>query len=324
MDSAVRIIYFIVGQAFASFLVSSSTYTILAQAVPFSLCNSTSEYYDHTSNSCRTCTNCTTLGLGILNECGPANDTICLCPAESEYYNTETRSCTRCTDCLNDKPQYETIKYCTNTSDAVCRPCQPSYYFVGTLGRCTLNCSACPGGSCTSLDMCLCPSCYLGPLCQLRDTISPGCRPKSPTTLPPNTARTPATDNQSFSTVNSALIAIGAVMCIVIFSACFVLLGVATTCRKSDENSSEVSSSSDRIAGTNHITIAGGRSRNAAVSPSLASLYMNNRYSPSPLQEYRTSLDLLKFSNSSLGSSGSWSMIKGSPKASRSNSAPLV
>uniref|UniRef100_A0A1X7U771 TNFR-Cys domain-containing protein n=1 Tax=Amphimedon queenslandica TaxID=400682 RepID=A0A1X7U771_AMPQE len=327
MNSLVRIMYFLLAQTFASLLVSLLSSTIFTHALPLSGCNSTDEFYNMTSGSCRTCTNCSSLGLATLSECGSDNDTICSCP-EGHYFNYTIRSCTRCTDCFIDRPRYQTIKQCTATSDAVCQPCQTGYYYVLSYQRCQLNCLACPTGKCEteSSEQCQCPQCLVGPLCTVQDTITPACQPDTPTTAPPNTVLTPAYDDQSFSTVSSALIAVGAVMCIVIFSACFVFLGVATSCRKSDSNS-ETSSSSDGLSASNRIAIV-GRSRNAVVSPSLASLYANNRHSPSPLQEYRTSVDLLKFSNSSLyttgSSNGSWSTIKGSPKASRSNSAPLV
>lgn len=319
--------YFLLAQTFASLLVSLLSSTIFTHALPLSGCNSTNEFYNMTSGSCRTCTNCSSLGLATLYECGPDNDTVCSCP-EEHYFNYNTSSCTPCTNCLTDRPQYQTIKQCTATSDTVCQPCQTGYYYSSSYNKCQLNCAACPTGRCDvdNIEQCRCPPCRMGPLCAGHDIITPECKPDIPTTAPPNTVLTPAYDDQSFSTVSSALIAVGAVMCIVIFSACFVLLGVATSCRKSDTNS-ETSSSSDGLSASNRIAIV-GRSRNAVVSPSLASLYANNRHSPSPLQEYRTSVDLLKFSNSSLyttgSSNGSWSTIKGSPKASRSNSAPLV
>ena len=324
MNSLVRIIYFLLAQTFASFLVSLLSSTIFTHALPLSGCNSTNEFYNMTSGSCRTCTNCSSLGLATLYECGSDNDTVCSCP-DGHYFSYNTSSCTRCTDCLEER--HQTIRQCTATSDTVCQPCKTGYYYVQIYQRCQLNCRACPTGKCENSEQCQCPRCQLGPLCTEPDTISPECRPDPPTTAPPNTERTPSYDDQSFSTVSSALIAVGAVMCIVVFSACFVFLGVATSCRRSDSNSSETSSSSDGLSASNRIAIV-GRSRNAIVSPSLASLYANNRHSPSPLQEYRTSVDLLKFSNSSLyttgSSNGSWSTIKGSPKASRSNSAPLV
>jgi hypothetical protein len=117
----------------------------------------------------------------------------------------------------------------------------------------------------------------------------------------------------------SALIAVGAVFGIITFSACFVILGLVASCNRTNyDTSSNTSNTSD--SSNRDRTYFEGTVGNPGPSGSLASLYING-YSPSPTQEYRTSLDLLKHSNSSLYSN-SWNTIKGSPRSDRSNSIP--
>lgn len=288
--------------------------SFLCEGMPLrepSVCNSTISgdlvYYNSTSNSCSICSNCTQQGLEMLTECSLSNDTICSCPSNN-YYDSNSLSCKRCTNCIVDH-QYEPISGCTATTNSICKPCPTNFYYSDHLRRCILNCVNCPNGCDADIqDQCVCGWCQTGPLCTERD-ISPTCR--SITTILPTTGvtlTTPSSNDQSLSPISSALIAVGAVFGIIVFSACFVLLGVANSCHRTNNAPSE--SSSDGIP-------------KIMTTASLASLYMN-RHSPSPLYEYRTSLDILKHSSNSIYSSSSWNTLRGSPNAVRSNSAPLV
>ena len=281
------------------FLISAD---VLAAPQLTKLCNSTDEYFNSSSNSCSTCTNCTTLGLGTYSPCSVSNDTICSC-LSNQYFDPVTKLCQNCTNCINIKQK--TISQCTATTDAVCEPCQQHHFFSEYHKRCTLNCNSCPNGCENGIEKCKCSSCQTGLLCQ---DILPSCLTSGTTPPTIGTTRTIPTDSDSFSSVSSALIAVGAVLGIIIFSACFVVLGVATSCRKSSVQTDTTSDSSNNSADMN------GRT-----SASLASLYANGQ---SPIAYgYRTSLDILKYSNGSLN--GSWDTLKGSPKSGRSHSAPL-
>lgn len=268
--------------------------------------NITGVYYNRTTNSCNECTNCTAIGLSLLTSCSPSSDSLCACPS-GYYYDNRTLSCRRCTDCVGDH-RYQPVAQCTASSDSICLPCQENYYYSDQLERCTIDCTRCPNGQCDVIrhDQCQCLSCQTGPFCRGQDPSCSPTTPSEPPTTPPTLETTANT--QSFSPVSSALVAVGAVLGIIVFSTCFVLLGVVNSCRKPQTPPSPPSDSS----------------ATAITSASLASLYMN-RHSPSPLQEYRTSLDILKYSSNSLYSnnSGGWSN-RGSPLSSRSNSAPLV
>ena len=281
------------------FLISAD---VLAAPQLIKMCNFTDEYFNSSSNSCSTCTNCTTLGLETYSPCSARNDTICSCSA-NQYFDSVTKSCLNCTSCTDIKQK--TISQCTATSDAVCEPCQQYHYFSKYHNRCSLSCNFCPNGCESGTERCKCSTCQTGLLCQ---DILPSCLTSGTTPPTIGTTRTISTDSESFSSVSSALIAVGAVLGIIIFSACFVVLGVATSCRRSNVQTDTTSDSSNNSADIN------GRT-----SASLASLYANGQ-SPMPYG-YRTSLDILKYSNGSLN--GSWDTLKGSPKSGRSHSVPL-
>ena len=304
-------------------LLCTSQATTQSEQDLLQFCNTTltsslqdQRYIDLSTNSCRTCTNCSRIGLETLSGCCTYNDSICACPA-GHFFNRTGNSCSKCSEC---ETGFVVHSQCANSTDTVCK-CPPYYYLSTHSGTCTLDCSSCPnGGKCSTVNQCECPTCYRGPRCEERET-SPQCSDSS--TPPPSTVpRTPATgDTNSFSPVGSALIAVGAVFGIIVFSACFVLLGVATSCQRSHSTHSSYDSSSTNDEANinnnnnkNHIMFNGQSS-----SISLASLYING-HSPSPTQEYRTSLDLLRYSSNSLYS---WNTLRNSPKTSRSNSVPL-
>ena len=184
--------------------------------------------------------------------------------------------------------------------------CPPGYK-TGAVGGCIVDCLKCESGECDSINQCHCNDpCMTGVFCEDRE---PRCGITTPTTEPPTTnpESTQSSEISSFSPITSALVAVGAVMGIVIFSVLFVLLGVATSCRRGGMPSGAESSNGSTDT---HL---------AKTSSSLTSLYANQ--SPSSLTDYRTSID---FSNSSLNNSLAHSPRLGRPLSAASRNRDRV
>ena len=264
-----------------------------------SVCNSTSHYFSVSRNSCLPCTDCSSNGKETYSNCTANSDSVCYyrCPT-GQYFDTQLEICSNCNTCSGKNPKTE----CTPVSDAVCYDCEDYEFFNTVVGRCTLDCELCPRG-CGNHDECVCQMCETGPLCEDK---MPDCGNTENTNLAPSDipTRSDESNESSMNPVTSALIAVGAVGGIIIFSAMFVLLGVATSCRRGNSQTDTSSSNS-----TDTFLFNGKQ------STSLTSLYVTS-LSSTPTQEYRTSLDILKHSNGSLN--GSWGTPRGSPKSGRS------
>ena len=236
---------------------------------------------------------------------------------DSDHFMNSTSTsgpCIECTQC--DRLQLVEVEPCNATSDAVCGPCSnPNEYYAIALGRCTLDCDrvcshGCPKdreGVCDcSYDRCL-----TGTLCEIRLPDCP--TPDNPVTTPPRNVTVPTTRPPTDPVVlphwGIALVSIGVIMGIVLFSALFVLLGLFTSRHRghhddftSSSSNMKCSSLADRLSYSN-----GG------TSSSLISLYTQSN-SPA-FQNYQ--LSLKHGSSHSFG--GSWNNIKCSPKTQRSS-----
>ena len=258
-------------------------------------------------SSCSLCTVCPSYQQKLEN-CSATKDTVCgiICP-DNQYLDVESGECITCRTCTTDSA---IKKRCTRTSDTEC--CEPKYFYNTAAYECTPDCDQCPLG-CKNHRQCRCSDdCHTGPLC---DILVPNCAvTESPTDPPITEGRTPGSSAGTMNPISSALIAVGAVIGIIIFSALFVLLGVFTSCNRGGTSSQNDSSSNNS---TDHFLY------NGKVSASLASLYGNGQ-SPLPYQEYRTSLDILRLSGSGGSLSDSFRSPIGSPKPKRPSSTPLT
>lgn len=248
-------------------------------ALAESSCNAT-EYYNASSLECAPCTNCTADGRLELSPCSADGDAVCheRCP-EGSFLDGGSNSCRNCSTC-----NLGVETRCTATNDTVCNECPEGFRYSNLLKACIVNCTQCPSRQCSSVYRCLCEDpCSIGDRCQLTST-DPPCAPLTePTGTPEPTVPSQSSETSSFSPITSALVALGAVLGIVIFSVLFVLLGVANSCRRGVASSS---SSSDNTESSNGST----ETHLAKTSSSLTSLYAFHQ-SPSSLTDYRTSLD---------------------------------
>ena len=279
-----------------------SVFVVVCLLARHALASCNIQEYLNASSVCTPCTVCSSDGREEYSPCSANRDTVCYepCPKGNFFDGT---SCQRCSSCSDD-PELITTP-CSATNDTVCRECRPGYT-VSAVGGCIVDCSKCASGECDSVNQCKCNDpCKTGVFCQDR---VPGCGATQP---PTDSSTTPSQSNassetSSFSPVTSALVAVGAVMGIVIFSVLFVLLGVATSCRKGGVSGAESSNGSIDT----HLGKA---------SSSLTSLYANQ--SPSSLTDYRTSIN---FSNNSLNNSLAHSPRLGRPLSAASRNRDRV
>lgn len=248
---------------------------------------------------------------------------------QGHFMNTTSGDCQKCTNCGAERLQ--PISDCNDTADAVCAPCpDPMEYYASALERCTFDCLLCPHnkgclkgreGQCDcSFDP---TGCTFGVLCDQRQ---PECNtetsPTTATTVSSGTTHEPS-NQLAIPHWGIALVSIGVIVGIVLFSALFVLLGLATSRRRGrhdDYNSS--SSSSNTSMKSISLMDRFSYSPGGGTSSSLMSLYTQTN-SPT-FQNYQLSLSALKHgSHSNLGSSSS-SFVKGSPKTQRTGSIPLT
>ena len=245
---------------------------------------------------------------------------LCDACAQGQFMNVSAGTCQQCTDCgqLRLRP----VRPCNGTDDSLCERCtDPNEYYNKALQRCTLDCTLCPhGGRCAEgmEDQCDCSfaRCVEGRMCDQRSRD-----PRCVVTTPPTTSTTgPAITPQDDSPVflphwGIALVSVGVIVGIILFSALFVLLGLATSHRKSrHEDFSSSNTTSSSVA--DKLSYSTGRH-----STSLVSLYTQSN-SPA-FQNYLLSLNALKTtSHGNLGSS--WNNLKNSPKTERSSSVPVT
>ena len=264
------------------------------------------EFFDNVTEKCSPCTVCSDEDdLFTLVECSATKDAVCheLCP-DNQYYDTDSMSCTKCTEC---SPVSSLKSVCSASSDTQC--CHPKKFYNRAVGECTPDCDLCPLNTCESVDQCSCPTCFTGPLCDVR---LPRCQTTDPVPKPSDLPPRPTeSDDVSITPVTSALIALGAVIGIILFSALFVLLGVASSCHRGAATQTDSSSNNsiERFL------------EDSKASASLINMYKQN---PTVYNEYRASIDMLRLSPGSAhslsSSASSNNTSRDSPKSTRLHS----
>lgn len=254
---------------------------------------SAGEYYNNITKSCAPCGNCLDNQF-ILAKCSPNHDTVCQesCPV-GQFFDIKTQSCKTCTDCKSPKDDS-----CSGANDTFC--CLDREFYHPLLEKCTPRCTECPNGCDTNFN-CKCTECYTGRFCE---TLKPECS----TTTPPIVTDPPVTRSteEPSTTVNpitSALIALGAVVGIILFSALFVLLGVISSCNRGQQTPQNYSSSSNN-------------STDKFLEDTKAASALISMYKQNSLPLGATSIDLMKLTGSgrSLNSSSSSGSPRSSPK----------
>lgn len=270
-------------------------------------CDQGSEFFDSTAGVCTLCTNCSARLQRTVSECTDTNDTVCSYCPDGQFYNTTSGECDPCSsECpvFGQRP----VGQCNRTHDLYCEPCRNSDLIYNPhVKDCTIECGKCPKGTCAKDDYsrCECEPCKIGLYC--RD-VDPSCNIEEVEPSPSVTSETraPVGESESLGSLTSALIGIGVVLGIVVFSVVFVIIGLSTSCRSKESHNT--SSSSDSEKSVDKLSMSG------TTSASLVSLYTNNG-SPTFL-DYRTSLEILKQS--------SGRGARSSPKSSFSASVPVA
>ena len=240
--------------------------------------------------------------------CTSAADTRCLppqnesdCIAGSQFFNVATRRCQVCMQCT--PVTHEVYQLCSGTQDTTCIPTCPNEFLTYDMNEemCILDCHRCPiTGRCQVGDsrrcLCACERSEPGDLYCMKSCVT--AMPTSADTLPPQ-------QNAGHNTLPSwgiGLIAIGVVIGIVAFSACFLLMGFCTSLSKrgNADVGSEGSNNSDSV-------LVSGKSSLITTSPYIQST--------SPFLSNHSTLDLLRYSPNGLHSS--LNSVKGSPRSVR-------
>ena len=246
---------------------------------------------------------------------------LCVACEEGEFLNATSGSCQQCTDC--GRMRLRPVRGCNSTSDSVCEPCQnPNEYYAEALQSCTLDCTLCPRLRRCAMGMdgqcdCSFDRCAVGVMCTER---AQRCVVTTSATTPPttDTAVSPQSDSPVFLPHwGIALVSVGVIVGIILFSALFVLLGLATTHRKGrhEDFSSNTTTSSVKSSG-----VADKLSYTGRHSTSLMSLYTQSN-SPA-FQNYQLSLSAPK-NSSHVGLASSWNNLRTSPKTERASSFPV-
>ena len=164
------------------------------------------------------------------------------CPEDMYFDGGECRNCTK--SCLPgfEKKENCGVVNCGFQFDIVC--CR--WYEYAAYGRCILDCSLCKGsGNCKENTLeCDCPEGTEGVLCNPIVTI---------TTEPPTTPEESSTDSsvpEGLRTWQIALIALGIVIGIVIFSTLFILASFCQYSRWSRSQAHDPLSSNDTVTTT--------------------------------------------------------------------------
>ena len=256
------------------------------------------QYWDHHLSHCVNCTNATDVRCQQQSESD--------CHVGSEFYNTTVHRCQACKQCV---PRIERVdQLCSRTQDTTCiQTCSHEFLrFDRNEERCILECSRCPttkqcepGNS----QKCLCSCENSAP----DDLYCGGCMTSE---IPISTTSPPI--QQTFGPDNSlpnygiGLIAIGVVVGIVAFSACFLLMGVCSSNRR----------------GTADVGSEGSNNSDSMLVSSRTSVITHSSYvsSTSPFLSNHSKLDLLRHSPN--GMTSSWSSIRGSPRSLRAMPPP--
>ena len=235
---------------------------------------------------------------------------------ERQFLNSTSGACQQCTRCgqLGLQP----VQACNATNDAVCERCpNPNEYYAIALMGCTLDCALCPRGCPKGKEGecdCSFDKCLTGIMCDVNT-----CTPDPPTTETPSitspTTTSPPTQPVVLPHWGIALVSIGVILGIVLFSALFVLLGLFTSRRRGQHDDFNSNSSSNMKCGSLADRLSYS---NGGTSSSLISLYTQSN-SPA-FQNYQLSLK----QGSSHSNFGSWNNIKCSPKTQRSSSVTMT
>ena len=186
---------------------------------------------------------------------------------------------------------------CNSTHDTQCTvpPCVDPHHRYTKNDGCVVDCALCSYDCSAELNRCICDpdKCYLDSFCQIE------CQPTMPTTRPTVVLR-PGSPS-SLPSWGIGLIAVGAVLGIVAFSAGFLFMGICTSKRRREVDSEGSESSSGVLVG--NTKFSGGS---------------NSTYLPGyPNQSL---IDLLRQTNSPMLSSlGS---VKSSPRSMRASPLP--
>ena len=188
------------------------------------------EYYNAKLNVCVTCTNCSSIGRNQSSACSAFSDTVCTqniteCVTGKEFYNATARQCQGCRECAANEDEVES---CTLQSDVQCESkCPENFVWIESRKTCVFDCKQCPTQHCRSPNQCVCEpaNCY--------DPTDVFCSNKLPNCIdteePPTTSTKASSTNGSLAPWGIGLIAIGVVVGIVAFSACFLLMGFCTS-----------------------------------------------------------------------------------------------
>lgn len=217
-----------------------------------------------------------------------------VCALQSKFLNV-SGCCQHCSTCPEGM---RVASSCNSTHDTQCEffPCKdPNTRYRENHGGCVIECPRCTFECSPEENRCICdPDIeYLDPFCQ--NEAPPVAESTFPSVVPPS--RSPST----LPSWGIGLIAVGAVLGIVAFSAGFLFMGVCTSKRRREidtensDNSSSVLVSNGRISAGTHSTLVPG--------------YPN-----------QSLIDLLRQTNSPNHSS--LSSVKSSPKSIRSSPIP--
>lgn len=240
-------------------------------------------------------TNCSST-TGGPRQCTPQD-----CEPGVTYFDSSLRTCEACTPCSTTQ---EVRNSCNRTHDTHCIPlCQRPYLFWNEAeNNCVIDCSQCPGECDQVRSRCECGSCYddTDLFCERnRCDISQS---------PPEATPPPSVGDDGRSHLPSwgiVLIAVGVVIGIVSFSACFLLMGLASSRRS-----------------TMDPTSASDGSESGLVYPSKGSLSTHSSYmsGSSAFFNNQSVLELLRNSQNGVHEGSLGSLHQSSPKGSRSSS----
>lgn len=240
--------------------------------------------------------------------CTSADDTRCQppqneseCIAGLEFFNVATHRCQECKQCTEVTHRVDEL--CSGTQDTTCIPTCPNEILTYDVNEqmCVLDCHRCPiTGRCVVGDR---RRCQCG--CERSDINDLYCTRSCGTAMPSEAEvlpTLPSTGPNMLPNWGIGLIAIGVVIGIVAFSACFLLMGFCTSSKRgSTDVGSEGSNNSESIL------VSGKSSSLVTQSPYISST--------SPFLSNHSTLDLLRYSPNGMHSS--LSSVKGSPRSVR-------
>lgn len=236
------------------------------------------QYFNATLGYCQTCTDCSSIEQMETTPCSANADTVCGtgqektdCTVDLQFYNITSRNCQDCRACA---PYEHEVSVCTLEEDTECvQRCSRDYVYQAHLDSCSLDCGRCPEMRCKDQFHCQCTPerCFdsSDALCRfdLCDDAS-----EDPSTGAPSTS----SPGNNLEPWGIGLIAVGVVIGIIAFSACFLLMGVCTSSstrrRRLDVGSEESQSSKSglvvpgsSVSGATTTTTLGGGPNHTAV-----------------------------------------------------------